>query len=229
MLSYIKSDKGLRSNNEDFALDAQVGKYKIFAVADGMGGENNGEVASSVACNTVITNLVSYFEANDNPSENDIKDVLNNVFQDANKEILKTCADAGLRDSDMGTTLTVAVIRERKAIIAHIGDTRAYLKHGSSLTRLTSDHVSNTDSNQLVKFLGVNCFINPDIYSYNIMYGDLFVLCTDGVYKNLSDATIVECLKIHNDLEGSADKLFTAAMEAGSSDNLTVLLANIRP
>lgn len=229
MLSYIRSSVGLRSNNEDYALDAQIGSYKLFVIADGMGGENDGELASKTACETVKALLTEKLADNPSISDSEISDVLNNAFQETNKAILKLCANKGLRDSDMGTTLTLALIKERKAYVCHIGDSRAYLKHGSSLTRLTKDHVLDGDSNQLVRFLGVNNYVNPDFYSYNIMYGDLFVLCTDGAYRNLSDKTIIECLKLHNKLEICADNLFAAAMEAGSEDNMTVLLANIRP
>lgn len=230
MLTAVRSEKGnYRENNEDYARLEKYGKYKLYVIADGMGGENNGEVASKIATDTLCDYISANLISDKAPVETELKDLFTNAFQVANKGILVYCADNGLRDSDMGTTLTAVLIYERKAFVAHLGDSRAYLKHGSAMTRLTNDHVSTNNSNELVKCLGINTFIYPDFYSYNIMYGDLMILCTDGIYCNLSDLQIVNCLKIHNDLEGCLDKLFDAAYTAGSQDNLTAILANIRP
>ena len=227
MISHQRSETGKRPNNEDYVKAVKVGNFKVFAIADGMGGENSGEVASKLAVETFCDFLSD--KLTDSLNDKEIEEMVTNAYQLSNKSIVKYCADNGLRESDMGTTLTCLISRERKLYVAHIGDTRAYLKHGSALTRLTSDHVNPANSNELVKYLGINSFIYPDFYSYNIIYGDLIMICTDGVYKHLSDTKIVECLKIHNDLEGCLDKLFEAAYMAGTEDNVTALLANIRP
>lgn len=228
MLSCVRSESGLRPNNEDYTKSLQIGDYKLFVIADGMGGENKGEVASQIAVETLCDTIEEALKT-ESFDDKALEELFTNAFQKANKNIVQYCADNGLRDSDMGTTLTSMLVKERKAYVAHIGDTRAYLKHGSALTRLTKDHVSAEHSNELVKYLGTNSYVYPDFYTYNIMYGDLMMLCSDGVYGKLTDTKIVECLKLHNKLEGCLDNLFQAAKESGSEDNLTALLANIRP
>lgn len=228
MLSCVRSESGLRPNNEDYTKSLQIGDYKLFVIADGMGGENKGEVASQIAVETLCDTIEEALKT-ESFDDKALEELFTNAFQKANKNIVQYCADNGLRDSDMGTTLTSMLVKERKAYVAHIGDTRAYLKHGSALTRLTKDHVSAEHSNELVKYLGTNSYVYPDFYTYNIMYGDLIMLCSDGVYGKLTDTKIVECLKLHNKLEGCLDNLFQAAKESGSEDNLTALLANIRP
>ena len=230
MLTAVRSEKGnYRENNEDFIATTKFNGYKLYVIADGMGGENKGEVASKIAVETLCEVIERELNSVSACTDDQLKDLFTNAFQKANRNILQYCADNGLRDSDMGTTLTAVLNKDRKLYVAHLGDSRAYLKHGSSLIRITTDHVAPNNSNELVKCLGINSFIYPDFYSYNIMYGDLIMLCTDGVHGKLSDKDIVECIKIHNDLEGSLDKLFNRAYEAGSQDNVSCILANIRP
>ncbi|MCQ2528790.1 MAG: protein phosphatase 2C domain-containing protein [Saccharofermentans sp.] len=228
MLSCVRSENGLRPNNEDYTKSLQIGGYKLFVIADGMGGEKKGEVASKIAVET-LCDVVEETLTNNELDDSALEELFTNAYQKANKEIVQYCADNGLRESNMGTTLTAMLVKERKAYVAHIGDTRAYLKHGSALTRLTNDHVAEGNSSELTKYLGTNSYVYPDFYKYNIMYGDLIMLCSDGVYGHLTDTKIVECLKLHNKLEGCLDNLFQAAKNSGSEDNLTALLANIRP
>ena len=93
-------------------------------------------------------------------------------------------------------------------------------------TRLTEDH---SYRNKLVKSLGVNEYINPSFYRYNIIYGDLILMCTDGLYGTLDDKTIAVCLKRHNDLEDCLNNLFDEAGRTGSTDNLTGIVINTKP
>ncbi len=146
----------------------------------------------------------------------------------------------------MGATLTVAVIAGREVLIAHIGDSRAYLIHGSSVTRLTEDHTLASEllknssitmeeylvhegRNKLVRSLGENKFITPDIYRYNIIYGDMILLMTDGAYGVLSEKDISLCLKEHNDLETCAEKILELAGSGGSKDDMTAVMTLVVP
>lgn len=229
-ISY-RSDKGnYRGNNEDSFAFNEVNGVAVIAVADGIGGINGGEVASSIAANRVVE-LVSNDLINNlsGLSDKDIKDRIINYIGMINKEIVcKASEDKTLKG--MGTTLTVAIVLARKVYIAHVGDTRAYLIHGSSITQLTKDHVINENSvNKLTKSLGVNEFFEPDFYCYNIIYGDVLLLSSDGLHGVLANHEILACVKKHNDLDGCIVNLFDRAYANESKDNVTAVLAHIRP
>ena len=236
----------IREKNEDSVIVKQIGDFTVVAVADGMGGQQNGEVASSVAVNALVNELQDILTRETLSTDEQYKSMLTSVFQRVNKAVVCESLKTGLDDLSMGTTLTCAIINARKLYLAHIGDSRAYLIHGSAMTRLTNDHtyaqkladegkipqqevLSHEDSHKLVRWLGENSYINPDVYSYNIIYGDLLLLCTDGMYRAVDDSRILQCVKKHNDLKGCLDNLFEAAYEGGSDDNVTSLLVHIRP
>lgn len=248
MLRYaLRSETGkVRANNEDNCAIKILDGATVMIIADGMGGEAGGEIASAIAVEYMADKFDN--ELKDviaTISEEDLKDKLAQYYRDANKKILlKAVEDHDL--FGMGTTLTVAVIRGTRLLIAHLGDSRAYLLHGSSITQLTSDHnlaaellknamISLEESKVhpgrhiLVRCLGENAYLNPDFYGYNIIYGDVVLLCTDGLYSYLEDKDIVKCMHKHNRLEECLDNLFGQAYEAGSDDNITVLLVHVKP
>ena len=240
----MRSETGkVRPENEDNCCIFDVGSARIMAVADGIGGIEGGEIASKIAIDTV-TEVLSGAPV-DTMDESSLKELLTRVYQDANVRILKS-ALADQSHMGMGTTLTVAVIRARRVIVAHMGDCRGYLIHGSSMTQMTADHTyaaellrnrsitqeefdNHPERHTLVKSLGENAFLIPDLYIYNIIYGDVVMLCTDGLCSFVDDETIRLSLKKHNDLADCLDNLFTRAYEAGSDDNITVLLTHVTP
>ncbi|SEV84986.1 protein phosphatase [Ruminococcaceae bacterium KH2T8] len=245
MRSAGRSETGkVRANNEDNYQIFNVGSACIMVLADGIGGMSGGEIASRIAVET-ISDKINGEASFDSLSDDEIKALLENAYREANVAILKKAlSDPELMG--MGTTLTVAVIRERKVLIAHMGDCRAYLIHGSAMTQLTADHTyaaellrrqsitkeefeTHPERHTLVKSLGENAFLIPDLYVYNIIYGDMLLLCTDGLCSFVSDEHIKACLKQRNDLEGCLDSLFESAYEAGSDDNITVLLTHVKP
>ena len=240
----MRSETGkVRPDNEDNCCIFDVGSARIMAVADGIGGIEGGEIASKIAIDTVNELLSS--SPVDSMDEDSLKELLTKVYQEANVRILKSA----LADQDhmgMGTTLTVAVIRARRVIVAHMGDCRGYLIHGSAMTQMTADHTyaaellrnrsitqeefdTHPERHTLVKSLGENAFLIPDLYVYNIIYGDVVMLCTDGLCSFVDDETIRLSLKKHNDLADCLDNLFNRAYESGSDDNITVLLTHVTP
>ena len=240
----MRSETGkVRPDNEDNCCIFDAGTARIMAVADGIGGIEGGEIASKIAIDTVTSILSS--RLTDTMTEDELKEVLEDVYRKANVQILKTAlADQALMG--MGTTLTVAVIRERRIIVAHMGDCRGYLIHGSSMTQMTADHtyaaellrnrsitqeeyICHPERHTLVKSLGENAFLIPDIYVYNIIYGDVVMLCTDGLCSFVDDESIRLSLKKHNDLADCMDNLFDRAYSSGSDDNITVLLTHVTP
>lgn len=218
-----RSEQGnVRNNNEDFCAYREIGEYKVLAIADGIGGIEGGEIASRTAVESVISDLEDEL-AEIKPAE--LKDKLNWYFQKANTAILKeTLKNPALKG--MGTTLSVAIQIANKVYISHIGDTRVYLVHGNSITQLTKDH---SIDNKLTKSLGVNEFIEPDNYCYNIIYGDLLLLTTDGIHGVMEDHQILQCVKKHNYLDTCIVNLFDEAYKNGSKDNVTALILHVKP
>jgi len=244
MLVYGTTEKGpVRENNEDFFGYEMVGNCLCMAVADGVGGETCGEIASRIAVETVMENLRESLPFV--KDRNALPSYLSTVFNKANMKILKDCLEHRER-LGMCTTLTVALMKGTELTIAHLGDTRGYLLHHSELIKLTEDHnesgrlvkkgiITEDEAkhhpgrNRLFKVLGENQYLNPDIYSYNIGYGDLVFLCSDGLYSFLNDEQIKSCSRERNNLGNVCSKLVAKALEGKSTDNITVIIGRAEP
>ena len=239
MLAYGMSEKGpVRDNNEDSFAYETIGNYFCMAVADGVGGESCGEIASRLAVETVMRTLKDSLAFID--SRDELPQFLKVVFNRANIVILHNCLENRER-MGMCTTLTVALMKGTELTIAHLGDTRGYLLHGSELIKLTEDHneaaklvknglLSEDEAkvhpgrSRLFKVVGENQYLNPDIYSYNISYGDLVFLCSDGLSNMIEDKDILEIVTSEESLESKAAGLIATANENGGSDNISVVL-----
>ena len=239
MRAYGMTEKGpVRDMNEDSFAYETVGQCLCMAVADGVGGEACGEIASRIAVDSVIEafkdSLPFVKEREDLPA------YLKTVFNKVNN-----CLEHRERIG-MCTTLTVAILKGTELTVAHIGDTRSYLLHGSELIKLTEDHneaeklvkegkITESEAkrhpgrNRLFKVLGENQYLNPDIYSYNISYGDLVFLCSDGLYSFMTNEQFKACAGERNNLEGICSKLIKQALEGRSSDNITVMIGRAEP
>ena len=240
MICCALSDKGpVRDKNEDSYGYEQIGDYMCMAVADGLGGEVCGEIASSIAVKSVLSELNNSLPG---CSVENVGSLLTSVFNKANVKILLDCAEHRERIG-MCTTLTAALVKGQTLTIAHIGDTRCYLCHGKEIRRLTQDHnqaaqlviegsITGEEAkvhpgrNRLVKVLGENQFLHPDIYSYNIIYGDLVVLCSDGLYAFLNKEDWASALRDRSDLNRVCQRLIDSASSNRSTDNMTVLIGN---
>lgn len=244
MNAYGFSDKGpVRDMNEDSFAYEMVGNCLCMAVADGVGGEACGEIASRIAVDAVMEEFKESL-----PFVKDreaLPAYLKTAFNKANIKILHDCLEHRER-MGMCTTLTVALLKGTELTIAHIGDTRGYMLHGSELIKLTEDHNEagklvkqglltedqakrHPGSSRLFKVLGENQYLNPDIYSYNISYGDLVFLCSDGLYSFMSNEQFKACAQKRNNLEGICGKLINQALEGKSSDNITVTVGRAGP
>ncbi|MCQ2465983.1 MAG: protein phosphatase 2C domain-containing protein [Clostridia bacterium] len=244
MIYYSTSECGLvRKNNEDSIACEKIGNNLCVVLADGLGGCSNSEEASKIATTRMLSILKDNSELVEKFSDKELEEVLNSSFQKINNEIaIKASSDK----TDMATTLSVAIVSDKKVLIAHVGDCRTYLLHGSKLEQLTKDHTyanklldegkitedtidSNPGRNVLTKYLGENCFLTPDIYRYNIMYGDLILLCSDGLYTNISEIDLRETLRKHANLEQCASDLLNAVYTNGASDNVSLVLVHNKP
>ena len=238
------SEKGpVRELNEDFCDVRMIGSCLCMAVADGLGGEVCGEIASRLAVETLMKELETDPEVLKN--EDVISDYLSSVFNKVNVEILRYGSEHH-ESKGMCTTLTVAVLNDRKLYISHIGDTRAYLCHAREIQKLTNDHnkaaklvkegiITETEAkvhpgrNVLLKVLGENVYLKPDFFSYNLSYGDIVMLTSDGLYAFVEREDFISALNLRKDLKMVCDSLVEASLRNGSSDNTTIVAGLCRP
>lgn len=193
----------------------------LFAVCDGMGGENHGGDAAYTAAK-----LLQEFHSK---MAGDVKQAFNHYVAEANKEILKL--------GRAGTTLVSLIINNDNAIVAHLGDSRAYLFRYGSVTLLTEDHTQKrafggengqqARSSVLTRHLGIDMHdlvIKPTYTDIKVCRGDIFVLCSDG----LTDmADIVDISGLLKKAKYPARALVEAAMRNGSTDNTTAITVKI--
>jgi protein phosphatase len=232
------SDAGRsRGHNEDsWCIDPATA---LLAVADGMGGYNAGDVASSLA----VESIAACLREDDAAPQGcgDDLDLLARGVAAANAAIL---ALAARRPECLGMGTTVALARALGARLtyAHVGDSRVYLMRGERLARLTRDHsvgqamadAGISDAAQLrravlrgvlTRALGVERTVQPDFGVVELEAGDVLLLCTDGLTDLVSDDAIAACLRQGNGAAGRAEALVQAALQAGGSDNITALVA----
>ncbi len=247
------TDKGLvRSGNEDsyIVVDSPQGDT-VLAVADGMGGHKGGEFASS-AMVEIVEKHFSKKNLNETTwggHENDspdyfTKEYLCQITQKGNTKIYHLALE-DLEKQGMGTTLTMAIIRNNQMLVAQIGDSRAYLIRKNKLFPLTKDHsvvqrevdmgiltpaeaLRDPRKNIITKALGILPEIEPDIYTYQLKLKDRIMLCSDGLYDLVSEKEIHECCR-NPSLENGVNDMITMAKEYGGKDNITVILAEIIP
>ena len=238
------SDVGrVRTHNED-AL-AVSDEFGLAIVADGMGGYNAGEVASGIAVAVLKEALEQRFRRE--PSllalpPRRIEHLLAEEIGHANASIYAAAREeAGYQG--MGTTLVLALLRERDVVIAHIGDSRAYRLRDRRLAPLTRDHSllqqqldaglitaeqahAGKQKNLLTRGMGVSIDVEVDVGTHSLMPGDLILLCTDGLTDEMTNAQIQEVLLGRgNDLPGACDDLIAGANAARGADNISVVLA----
>ncbi len=228
---YAGSDTGRqRRANEDSLLV----RSPLFVVADGMGGAQAGEVASSVAVAEFRPGL---------PDAGEPEQTLASVVRQANARIHEL-SHANAEHAGMGTTLTAVYVGEHEVAIAHVGDSRAYCLREGELIRLTDDHslvdelmrqgrltpeeaVEHPQRSVITRALGIEADVEVDTRSFRGLSGDVYLLCSDGLTTMIGEALITEVLLAHPRLAEAGEALIAAANEAGGRDNITVILLRI--
>jgi serine/threonine protein phosphatase PrpC len=225
-----------RSGNEDSALTSS----SLLAVADGMGGHAGGEVASQIAIKTLAT-LVPVFTAPDIDRDS-IEDLLLNSLHTIDGEISRVASDE-IELRGMGTTLTALLIRDGRAALLHVGDSRCYRLRGNTFEQLTHDHTvlqelldSGTISmseaadhpqrSMLTQVLMGEGSIAPVLMVYEVNSKDRFLLCSDGLSSVLTEKEIKSLLKKSNRDE-AVEALVEATYVNGAPDNVTVVVADV--
>lgn len=223
----------VRKNNEDAYLI--LPEYGVYAVADGMGGHLAGEVAARIAIEELKKEAPTLKEREGEELENQIKEIL----LQANREVF----ESSTRNPDtegMGTTFTALVFRESQVVLAHVGDSRAYLWRDNQLHQLTQDHSlvnellrlgeisheeaeSHPKRHMLLRALGADWDLNVDTKIVDYQPGDVFFLCTDGVSNVVSLREIVEEFKKSCSWEEHLESLRKLIIQRGAPDNFTAL------
>ena len=231
-----------RSNNEDsVAIDEGCG---LLTLADGMGGYNAGEVASSMATGFIRTELGRWLhEAADSASDEDVRRAMDICVDHANRSIFNA-ANANAQYAGMGTTLVVAVFRGTRLLLGHVGDSRAYRLRDGRLSQITRDHSLlqeqidarlitveqasfSANKNLVTRAVGVEETVVLETHLHDVQTGDVLLLCSDGLSDMLDTAAIAGVLRRHSVLAEAGTALIAAANEAGGKDNIAVVLARV--
>lgn len=233
-----KTDIGLkRKINQDCFEIGTIYNASWSIVCDGLGGEKAGDIASKIAVETICSHIRKTYR--ENMPAIDIKNMLSMCINLANARIY----DMGKDNEDfqgMATTAVISLIADDILHIAHVGDSRAYLVEGDSVTRLTKDHSlaqillekgtlsedeakTHPKRNYLTKALGVEKHINMDYNFYNISSESIVLICTDGLYVYYDEEHIKNVFE--NNLIGDVcDKFVDIAIDGGGCDNITVVV-----
>jgi len=228
-----RSDIGMRreENQDSFGIIEGDG-YKLFIVADGMGGVKGGALASSLAIETIKSSLAS----NGRPSTEDVV----NSIQRANAEIFaKGSADPSL--NGMGTTFVALFFQETRLTVFNVGDSRAYRFRQDQVDRLSEDHTlvmelvrsgtidveqaaNHPVSHMLTRSLGPAEEVEVDVIEVGDgpYHTDLFLICSDGLYNHVKDGEMLALMQ-ENRLENAVEKLIELANKRGGTDNITII------
>ena len=241
----------VRTNNEDSFRVLE--NLNLFILSDGMGGEAHGEVASSIAVETIAKYCTEKDESTDETGVTltgteadhwtpETKRLRNAVFQ-ANFNIYQS-AQKHPEQRGMGATLTSGWINGSKLSIAHVGDSRAYLLRTGSLQQLTNDHSLVAEQvrrgiltpqqaeesemqSVLLRALGAHPEVDVDVEEVDLMPRDVLLFCSDGLTRMVTEPEIAGCLQAETVPMAAAQKLVDLANERGGLDNVTVIVARV--
>jgi PPM family protein phosphatase len=228
------SDTGKKRRHNE---DSYVVAPPLFAVADGMGGAQAGEVASKLAA-------AALEEAG--PDSLTGEEKLVELIQEANRRVHDR-ANSDPATSGMGTTITAALVEGNRVIFGHVGDSRAYLVRDGRMEQLTEDHSlvnellksgklspeeaeTHPQRSVITRAVGTDPDVDVDTFVIEGQVGDVFLICSDGLTDMVDDETILEVLeRFHDDLDRATKSLIAAANRGGGEDNITVIAFAIGP
>lgn len=235
MQYYGSSSKGMiRGNNEDFFYVPKEKGKNLFVVADGMGGENAGEIASALA----VSDIVLFVE--ENSEEKDKALLLRRALMNANRTVLNTAKSTNEYDS-MGTTVVCALIDGNTVYIANVGDSRCYIFSDKGGEQISVDHSFvqemvdkgvltreeakiHPDKNLITRAIGVERFLSVDVFVRQWNKGDRLLLASDGLTGMISDEEIKNIIENADNAQNGVTELIKAANSAGGKDNITSVL-----
>ena len=238
-----RTDIGNKRNaNQDFCGYHVADKYEIafFFVADGMGGHNAGEIASSMAAITFIDASKDFFDVD---SDKGLERFIVHTVKKANSLIYKR-AQINSALKGMGPTLVAAAVTEKFFMIANVGDSRAYAVEDQEIKQITRDHsyvqylveqglIDDTDArnhprkNEITRALGAGEDVEVDIFVGEYKKGSYLLLCSDGLTNMISDEDIRTSIIEKNNVFDACEELIQKANNAGGTDNISVALIKL--
>lgn len=238
----------VRTNNEDNYR--VVPELKLFVLSDGIGGQANGEVASAMAIETIVTRCLELSNDESTDNGNDLPSGISRRTNDlaeaaylANQNIRGASVN-NHQFQGMGATVVAAWVDGLRLSLAHAGDSRAYLLRGTKLESLTSDHTlvaeqvrtglitaeqaqTNPLRRLLVRALGVRDEVEIELQERELRGGDVLLLCTDGLTGMVSESEIADLLLRERDPQKAAESLIDSANNHGGEDNVTAIVVRV--
>ena len=245
MKVFTRTDIGMaRSMNQDSLLVSENNNngLNLYILADGMGGYKGGEIASKVAITAVSKFITEKF--NEIPKDKQsILDLLEDAIMFANSAIYEE-SEQDEELQDMGTTLEVLLIYRQRVYIGHVGDSRIYRIRKNTMKKITTDHsyvekliqdgeitreesYNHPKKNLLIKALGTDEEVEPDLIYTVLNKNDILIICSDGLTNMVREDEILDIVK-NNVQENVVDALVDTANEAGGLDNITVIFIDNR-
>ena len=237
--AYAKSDVGkIREKNEDYyEISNSLDEVQLYILADGMGGASGGEIASKLAVQKAKKYILNNFKDIEKDRDSIIQLVASSM-EYANMCVYEE-AQKNTELEGMGTTLEIALIYNNKVYIGHIGDSRIYRIRKAFIRKLTQDHSyvqklvkdgtitqeqaeKHPQKNILLKVLGCNAFIEPDVMVKGFLKDDILVMCSDGLSNMVTQDDIYKMAS--KDIEQAPIELVNKANENGGFDNITVVI-----
>ncbi|WP_294156432.1 Stp1/IreP family PP2C-type Ser/Thr phosphatase [uncultured Clostridium sp.] len=231
----LVSDVGLkRKLNEDSACYLERQNFKIYVVADGMGGHNAGEVASKMAAEQIVQYV------DENYCSQAEETLISKAIKAANEEIYKF-SKTNDKLNGMGTTVTACLVTSKSVYVANVGDSSCMALKNGKLEKITKDHSlvqelldsgtisefeakNHPKKNIITRALGTSMDVDVDVFKIRANEYELFILCSDGLTNEVTNDEILRIIYNESNYVSIANDLVNLAKEKGGRDNITVLL-----
>jgi len=237
MKAFAATDVGkVRQMNQDYFNVSEEANYSLYILADGMGGYTGGEIASKLATECVADYIKENFDSTGKNKE-EILELIRSTMEFANNVVFDK-AKHEMNLEQMGTTLEICLIYNNRAYIGHIGDSRIYRIRKDIIRKLTTDHSyvqklvkdgtitkeeadHHPKKNMLMKALGCEPIIEPDVMVKGFLKNDIILMCSDGLTNMVDEQKIYNV--VTNNFENGAKELINLANQNGGYDNITII------
>ena len=240
MRIFAKTDIGLvrKMNQDSFYISEENDSYKLCILADGMGGYTGGEVASKLACKAASNYIIENFDVRKQYVKEEVMEIIKKAMNYANSIVHERSKQVEELEQ-MGTTLEICLIYCNRAFIGHIGDSRIYRIRQNIMRKITTDHsyvqtlvkdgtitkeeaIHHPKKNMLMKALGCEETIEPDVMVKGFNPKDIILICSDGLTNMIAEQEIYNI--VVDDIEEACDNLIKKSKELGGNDNITVII-----
>ncbi len=237
----FKSNTGaVREKNEDACF--VIPSHNVYVVADGVGGNNAGEIASRTAVQGVAE-YVTEVPIDGCETDEEICSYFIDCIAEINQQVYRL-GHQHKENRGMATTIVLTYLRDDKAYIMNVGDSRAYLLRNNELQQITEDHTyvnelvrsgvitkeeaeTHSQRNVITRAIGAEPFVKSDFYRTQIESGDILMLCSDGLYGEVEEQQMIDILNMDESMSQICNLLVDAAIEGGGRDNITVVCLKV--